>query len=33
GYGTLGVSTAKGIMTGESARREKIGGELLFEIW
>lgn len=33
GHGTLAVSTAKGIMTGESARREKIGGELLFEIW
>lgn len=33
GHGALVVSTAKGIMTGENARKEKTGGELLFEIW
>ncbi len=33
GFGMLVVSTPKGIMTGESARKEKVGGELLSEIW
>ena len=33
GHGTLLVSTSKGIMTNKDARREKVGGELLFEIW
>lgn len=33
GYGTLVLSTPKGITTMSEARREKIGGELLFEIW
>ncbi|HXF43890.1 MAG TPA: 30S ribosomal protein S8 [Candidatus Paceibacterota bacterium] len=33
GHGLLVVSTPKGIMTGEDARRSKVGGELLFEIW
>ncbi len=33
GFGMLVVSTPKGIMTGETARKEKVGGELLFEIW
>ena len=33
GHGTLVVSTAKGIMTGERAKREKVGGELLFKVW
>ncbi len=33
GYGKVLISTSKGIMTGEEARKEKIGGELLFEIW
>ena len=33
GHGILMVSTAKGIMTGENAKKEKIGGELLFEIY
>jgi len=33
GYGTLVVSTPKGIMTGQGARREQVGGELLFEMW
>lgn len=33
GFGMLVVSTPKGVMTGESARKEKVGGELMFEIW
>ena len=33
GYGTLVVSTPKGIMTGKEARKSKVGGEILFEIW
>ncbi len=27
------VSTSKGIMTGDRARKEGVGGEILFEIW
>ncbi len=33
GYGTLVISTPKGIIDGEGARRNKIGGEALFQIW
>jgi len=33
GYGLLVISTPKGIMTGAEARKLKLGGELLFEIW
>lgn len=33
GYGLLMVSTPKGIMVGKEARKMKIGGEALFEIW
>lgn len=33
GYGITVVSTSKGIMTGLDARKNKIGGEILFEIW
>lgn len=33
GYGTLVVSTPKGILAGADARKEKVGGELMFEIW
>lgn len=33
GHGTLVVSTSKGILKGESAKKEKLGGQLLFEIW
>ncbi len=35
-YGGLGiaiVSTAKGVMTGQKARRQGIGGELLCYVW
>lgn len=33
GYGIALVSTPKGIMTSLDARKQKTGGQLLFEIW
>lgn len=33
GYGVLLVSTPEGVMVGEQARKKKIGGEVLAEIW
>ncbi len=33
GHGALILSTPKGIMTDKEARKEKVGGEALFEIW
>lgn len=33
GYGLAVLSTSKGIMTEQQARKGKIGGEYLFEIW
>lgn len=33
GYGMLVVSTSKGLMSGDEARKAKLGGEVLFEIW
>jgi len=33
GKGALILSTPKGILTGEEARKQRIGGEALFEIW
>ncbi|MCP6720388.1 MAG: 30S ribosomal protein S8 [Patescibacteria group bacterium] len=33
GYGLLVVSTPKGILTGEQARKDKTGGQMLFEVW
>ena len=33
GQGALILSTPKGIKTDKEARKEKIGGEALFEIW
>ena len=33
GYGSLLISTPKGIMTDKEARKARIGGEALFEIW
>jgi small subunit ribosomal protein S8 len=33
GVGTVLVSTSKGIMTGEKAREQKVGGEIICEIW
>jgi small subunit ribosomal protein S8 len=33
GKGILVISTPKGIVTGKTAKKEKVGGEALFEIW
>ncbi|MEK9170384.1 MAG: 30S ribosomal protein S8 [Patescibacteria group bacterium] len=33
GYGLLIISTSKGIMDGKKAKKLKLGGQLLFEIW
>lgn len=33
GFGTLFLSTPKGVMTGKEARDAKLGGEALFEIF
>lgn len=33
GYGLSILSTSKGVMTNREARKEKVGGEYLCEIW
>ncbi len=33
GYGLAIISTSKGIRTDQAARKEKIGGEVLCEVW
>jgi small subunit ribosomal protein S8 len=33
GYGAVVLSTPKGVMSGRDARKEKVGGEVLFTIW
>ena len=33
GYGTGVISTSKGIMGDKEARKQKLGGQVLFEIW
>ena len=33
GSGALILSTPKGVMTDKEAKKEKLGGEALFEIW
>jgi small subunit ribosomal protein S8 len=33
GLGTAILSTSKGVMTGHDARREKVGGEVVAEVW
>lgn len=33
GQHTIILSTSKGVMTGKEAKKQKIGGEVLFEIW
>ncbi len=33
GFGLLMLSTPKGILSGEEARKENVGGEALFKIW
>lgn len=33
GFGKAIVSTPKGVMSGDEAKKAMVGGELLFEIW
>jgi len=33
GYGKIFLSSPKGIMTGDEAKKAKVGGEALFKIW
>ena len=33
GYGLVVLSTPKGILTGKDAKKEMVGGEVLFEVW
>jgi len=33
GAGIAVVSTSKGVMTGAKARNQKVGGEILCEVW
>lgn len=33
GYGIAIISTSKGLMTDKEARKQKIGGEIICEIW
>ncbi|NCO80282.1 30S ribosomal protein S8 [bacterium] len=33
GYGIAIISTSKGLMTNKEARKQKLGGEVLCEIW
>lgn len=33
GFGAVILSTPKGILTDKEARKEHVGGEVLFEIW
>lgn len=33
GYGMAVVSTSQGVMTASEARKKKLGGQMLFEIW
>ncbi len=33
GKGIMIISTSKGVMTNNDAVKEKVGGEILFEIW
>jgi small subunit ribosomal protein S8 len=33
GYGMSVISTSRGIMSSKEARKQKLGGEVLFEVW
>lgn len=33
GHGIAVLSTPRGVMAGDQARREKVGGKMLFELW
>ena len=33
GYGLMVLTTPNGVMSGKQARKENVGGEVLFQIW
>jgi small subunit ribosomal protein S8 len=33
GYGIAVISTSKGVMSSKEARKQGLGGEILFEVW
>jgi len=33
GYGVLVLSTPKGVLTGDEAKKQRVGGEVLFSVW
>jgi small subunit ribosomal protein S8 len=33
GYGIAVISTSRGLMTNKEAKKRKLGGEIIFEIW
>ncbi len=33
GYGSMFISTPRGIISDDEARKQKVGGEILFSIW
>lgn len=33
GYGIAVISTSKGVMSSKEARKQSVGGEILFEVW
>jgi small subunit ribosomal protein S8 len=33
GYGTLIVTTSKGVITGRKALEQQVGGELICSVW
>lgn len=33
GFGLMAVSTSSGVMTGEEAKKKRVGGQVLFQIW
>ena len=33
GYGLMVISTPQGLMSGEEAKKAKMGGELFFQVW
>lgn len=33
GYGMAVISTSKGVMSSKEARKQNLGGEILFEVW
>lgn len=33
GLGTVLISTPKGVLTGNQAKKQKVGGELICEVW